>query len=87
MKARDIDLIMYADDGFLVADFPFKPTPPKGFEFAEEKSRWVKEFGEWKVPSVTFLGLQYDSKTGLLKGNTRKGSTLEFGPNQLELLE
>jgi hypothetical protein len=30
---------MYADDGILYSDTPFEPTPPPGFEFAEEKSR------------------------------------------------
>lgn len=39
LKSKGIKLLMYADDGILYSDEPFEPSPPPGFEFAEEKSR------------------------------------------------
>jgi hypothetical protein len=39
VKRRGMDLVMYADDGFLISDSPFHAEPPRGFDFALEKSR------------------------------------------------
>jgi hypothetical protein len=38
LKKKDINLLMYADDGFLYSDEPFEPFEPVGLEFAPEKS-------------------------------------------------
>lgn len=76
---------MYADDGMLYSDTEFEPFPPNKFEFAEEKSGWVK--GKENKEEIKFLGVIYNFKTKLLKGATRSGSTLEFGLAQTNLLE
>lgn len=87
VKRRGMDLVMYADDGFLISDSPFHAEPPRGFDFALEKSRWVKYEDSWKVDSLVFLGLKYDTRSELLEGHTRSGSRLQFGKDQLEVLE
>jgi hypothetical protein len=76
---------MYADDGILHSDKPFTPTPPRGFEFAEDKSRWIRS-DQGTVDEIKFLGVKYDFRTEKLKGSTRNGSTLEFGLEQEDLL-
>jgi len=38
LKAKNIGLLMYADDGFLFSDEPFEPFEPVGLEFAPNKS-------------------------------------------------
>jgi hypothetical protein len=70
---------MYSDNEFI-------PFPPVGFEFASDKSGWIKRGGK---PSrdVKFLGVRYSWKTKLFEGNTRNGSKLKFGPKQLEILK
>lgn len=85
MKKKGINLLMYADDGLLYSEEEFKPNPPTGFEFALEKCRWIK--GKENVEELKFLGVTYNFKTGLLRGSTRNGSTLEFGPEQENFLE
>jgi hypothetical protein len=82
-----VELLMYADDGYLYSDLPFEPFSPKDFEFEESKSRWVIKDGQPLAPEAKFLGLSYNFEKGLLKGQTRNGSTLEFGPKQLEVLK
>lgn len=39
LEAKNIGLLMYADDGLLYSDEEFIPTPPTGFEFAEDKCK------------------------------------------------
>jgi len=39
------------------------------------------------VDEIKFLGVTYNFKTGMLRGSTRNGSTLEFGPEQEHFLE
>jgi len=85
LKSRGVNLLMYADDGLLYSDKPFVPHPPKGFEFAEEKCSWVKRENE--THEVKFLGIVYNFDTKLIRGATRSGSTLEFGADQLNVLE
>lgn len=87
LKEKNIKLLMYADDGFLYSDVPFKPFSPKDFEFEPSKSRWVIIDGIPRTSEAKFLGLLYNFNKGLLKGQTRNGSTLEFGPKQLEVLK
>jgi len=77
---------MYADDGIMYADEPFDPEPPQGFKFAENKCQWLRKI-EDKVEEVKFLGVKYNFKTKLLKGSTRNGSNLEFGPEQKNFME
>jgi len=86
LKEKGINLLMYADDGIMYADEPFEPEPPQGFKFAENKCQWLRKI-EDKVEEVKFLGVKYNFKTKLLKGSTRNGSTLEFGPEQKNFLE
>jgi len=85
LKKKGINLLMYADDGLLYSEEEFKPSPPTGFEFALEKCRWVK--GKENIDEIKFLGVTYNFKTGMLRGSTRNGSTLEFGPEQENFLE
>jgi len=87
LRAKGISLLMYADDGFLYSDKPFEVFPPRGFELAEEKSRWCKINDTAVVESTKFLGVRYSYATSLLQGATREGSTLEFGKAQLHLLK
>jgi len=76
---------MYADDGLLYSDEEFKPSPPTGFEFAQDKCKWAK--GKENSKELKFLGVKYNFETGLLKGSTRNGSSLEFGFEQTNFLE
>jgi len=85
LKKKGIGLLMYADDGLLFSDEEFKPYPPTGFEFAQDKCKWAK--GKENAKELKFLGVKYDFETGLLKGSTRSGSTLEFGFEQTNFLE
>jgi hypothetical protein len=39
LKKKGIGLLMYADDGLLYSDEEFKPYPPMGFEFAQDKCK------------------------------------------------
>jgi len=78
---------MYADDGLLYSEHDFTPKAPEGFEFAEDKSRWVVRKSDAVIDELKFLGVKYNFKSGLLKGSTRNGSTLEFGPEQTNFLE
>lgn len=39
------------------------------------------------MEELKFLGITYNFKTGLIRGATRNGSTLEFGPEQVNFLE
>lgn len=87
LKEKNIKLLMYADDGFLYSDVPFEPFSPKDFEFEPSKSKWVIVDGKPQTTDAKFLGLLYNFNKGLLKGQTRNGSTLEFGPKQLDVLK
>jgi hypothetical protein len=90
LKKKGIELLMYADDGILFSNEDFEATPPPGFKFAEEKCRWLKweEDGLQKtVEEGKFLGVVYNFDTNMLRGSTRNGSTLEFGAEQVNLLE
>lgn len=86
LEKKGIKLLMYADDGFLYSDEPFKPYPPKGFEFSGEKSFWVKKFYP-SVKDTKFLGVSYNFHTDLLKGATKEGSQLEFTSTQLTMID
>ena len=78
---------MYADDGIMYSDKPFKaPTRAGNIELHQEKSRWLKENNKWLVPSFKFLGLEYLTKEKLIKGKTRNGSNLEFDAKRRGLL-
>jgi len=89
-------LTMYADDGlsFPKGGIEVKATDREaGIEEADNKSHWLKVNGKWVRP-LKFLGLEYippdiESLTGdpprnypVLRGATRKGSTLEYGVKQ-----
>jgi hypothetical protein len=87
LKDNGIGLTMYADDGLLYSEHDFTPKAPEGFEFAEDKSRWVVRKSDAVIDELKFLGVIYNFKSGLLKGSTRNGSTLEFGPEQTNFLE
>jgi len=87
LKKKGIKLLMYADDGLLYSDEPFEPYPPKGFEFAENKSKWVKQGAPSLSDELKFLGVKYNFRTQMLKGATRNGSTLEFGKDQRNVLD
>lgn len=73
------DSIFYADDGIFFSnkDFTIKDDPDKGIFLNTEKSKWIKRDGEW-MGELKFLGLVYNPWKDTLRGNTRKGSTLEF---------
>jgi len=85
LSSKGIKLLMYADDGMLYSDNEFEPFPPQKFEFAEEKSGWVK--GVENKEEIKFLGVIYNFKTGIIRGATRSGSTLEFGVEQKNLFD
>lgn len=80
-RKRRVYSVMYADDGILYSNRPFKPFSQEGAEIHEEKSRWLKWNGKWRVESFKFLGITYLVKKGIIKGSTRNGSTLEFTEN------
>jgi len=86
LEKKGIKLLMYADDGLLYSDKNFFPFPPEGFEFADEKSRWIRK-DKPITDEVKFLGVIYNFTTEMIKGATRKGSKLEFGVNQENLLK
>lgn len=85
LKAKGIDLLMYADDGILFSEVPFEPFAPKNQEFSKEKSGWVRKI-EW-ITDLKFVGLKYLHQTEQLQGNTRNGSTLTFGTEQSKLFK
>jgi hypothetical protein len=87
LAAKGIKLLMYADDGLLYSDKEFTPESPPGFEFAMEKSGWVRKENVQIKKEVKFLGLKYNFTTDLFKGATRTGSVLEFGSDQLNLIK
>lgn len=86
LKAKGIKLLMYADDGFLYSDQDFTPVSPPGIPFAEGKCKWLRR-EDRNISDTKFLGLRYDFDNGLFRGATKNGSTLEFGPDQLDLLK
>ncbi len=83
VEAKGINLLMYADDGLMYSEKDFSP---KG-AFNEKKSKWLKRNGKWEVEEFKFLGLIYDVRTGLIRGATRKGSTLEIDTKRMGLFE
>lgn len=87
LRSKNINILLYADDGIMYSNEEFNPFPPEGFEFATDKSGWIKKGTEYLKDSIKFLGLKYDFQTSLFEGNTRNGSTLKFGEKQLEVLE
>jgi len=86
LQEKGIKLLMYADDGILYSDEPFEIFPPKGFEFAWEKSGAVKWGDQEPREYIKFLGVIYNFHTHMLKGSTRNGSTLEFDSRQSNVL-
>jgi len=86
LESKGIKLLMYADDGILYADKPFEVFPPKGFEFATEKSGPVRWGEEVQKEEIKFLGVIYNFVTKMLRGSTRNGSTLEFDSRQSDVL-
>lgn len=86
LRNKNINVVMYADDGILYSEADFEPIPPAGLNFASEKSRWIVRDYIWQVDQLKFLGLTYSWKTKLFRGSTRNGSTLEFGPDQLDII-
>lgn len=87
LEAQGIHLNMYADDGMAYSDHEFVfPSKVGNIEVHPEKSRWIKRDGVWLVPVVKYLGLEYLPKDNIIRGATRKGSTLEFDSDRLELL-
>jgi len=87
LQEKGIKLLMYADDGILYADEPFKVFPPVGFEFASEKSGPVRWGDNRPKNEIKFLGVIYNFVTGMLRGSTRNGSTLEFDSRQADVLQ
>lgn len=87
LEKKGIKLLMYADDGFLYSENKFEPFPPKGLEFAIEKSSWVKEDGIFVKDQVKFLGVVWDATTKLLSAKTRELSRLMFENRQLEVID
>jgi len=87
LEENGIGLLMYADDGLLYSKDDFTPKAPEGFEFADEKSRWVKIEDKPVIDELKFLGVKYNFHTKLIKGSTRNGSELEFGTEQELFLE
>lgn len=75
LKRVNNNLLMYADDGLIYSN---ETLYEKNHLINLEKSRWIKRRGEWLVEEFKFLGLTYNVKTQMLRGDTRKGSTLEF---------
>jgi len=87
LKKKGINLLMYADDGFLYSDKPFEPLAPPGLEFAEEKCSWVKIDGKWQKVETKFLGVLWNSETKLLSAKTRELSRLQFDERQLAVID
>lgn len=77
---KGIHLTMYADDGIMYSDQAFEVQDNR---INELKSKWLKTDGFWQVDRFKYLGLEYLPHEDLLKGKTRKGSTLEFTTKQL----
>lgn len=87
LKQAGINLLMYADDGILYSDRDFKVFPPRNFELAEEKSRWLKKDNEWVTETQKFLGVRYNSTTDMITGETRSGKTLSFSAKQHRVMD
>lgn len=87
LKAKGLNLLMYADDGFIYGDKPFEPFSPKGIDFAWEKCSWVKIDGKFIKEETKFLGVVWNSETKLLSARTRELSRLEFDNRQLEIID
>lgn len=91
LSREKIFLNMYADDGMMYSYGKF--TPPQSVPqrthhimLHPDKSRWIKYDGIWQTDRVKYLGLEYLPKQDLIRGSTRKGSTLEFDSKRLELI-
>jgi len=78
---------MYADDGFLYSDQPFRAGHPPGIFFAKDKSRWIKKDGRCLHKEVKFLGTVYDLETEELAGKTRSGKELKASTKVKDLKE
>jgi len=76
LAKRGVKLLMYADDGFLYSDEPFRVSGPKAIKINTEKSHWVKKDNLILKEEIKFLGVNYNLKTGILSGNTRSGKHL-----------
>lgn len=87
LQSKGINLLMYADDGFLYSDVAFEPFPPDGLEFALEKCAWVKRQGNFVKDQVKFLGVVWDATTKLISAKTRELSRLMFENRQLEVID
>lgn len=93
LEEKEINPLMFADDGFLLGQRRFELFPPIGHEFHESKSRWVKEtkYGEtFTMPlykKIKFLGVEIDFENDTISGNTRKGNKLTFSMEAENLAE
>jgi hypothetical protein len=86
LAKKGINVLMYADDGIMYSNTHFDPFPPAGFEFASDKSGWIKK-GRRPSKDIKFLGVKYNWASKLFEGATRNGSKLRFGPKQLNVLK
>lgn len=86
LKNRNIELLMYADDGLMYSNEPFDPYFDPLVIKHEDKSGWVKLDGTWQKELI-YLGLKYNQTTDELEGNTRRGSRLKFGRLQKNIPE
>lgn len=86
LKAKGVNLLMYADDGIMYSDQPFEPESPKSTPIHPEKSRWLKK-GEKLRASIKFLGIKYNKTTKLIEGSTRKGSTLKWNSKNMKIFD
>lgn len=84
-RKRRVYATMYADDGLLFSNRPFKPFSQEGAELHKEKSRFLKWDGKWQVESFKFLGIEYLTSSQIIKGATRNGSSLEFDAKRKEV--
>jgi len=86
-------LIMYMDDGLLFADSKeeminliqeFKEKLGIiGVELSAEKSRWVKQDGEW-LKDCKFLGLEIHENGTRIRSKTRSGTSVEIPMTSLD---
>lgn len=69
----------YADDGIYMSNEPIKlkEFPDHGIVLNEKKSGYVVYNGRI-IKELKFLGLTYNLETGVIRGSTRKGSTVEL---------
>lgn len=79
------DTVMYADDGLIFTNDSIEnileeteDMEKMGIKINKEKSKVIKENGEYKTEDFKFLGLRYNPKRKKLISETRNGAELEF---------